>query len=66
MPSARVVSAARLAETAVTACDCSIENPTTAEYDGSLPTSVMSVPCSVVIMRGTFTPGMFISIWSAR
>jgi hypothetical protein len=41
------VSARRLFETAVTPCDCSIENATTRAYDGSLPTSVMSVPCRV-------------------
>ena len=39
-------------DTAVTPCDCSIENATTRAYDGSLPTSVMSVPCSVVTVRG--------------
>ncbi len=52
IPSAAIVSARRLFETAVTPCDCSIENATTRAYDGSLPTSVMSVPCSVVNMRG--------------
>ena len=36
--------------------DCSIENATISEYDGSLPTSVMSVPCSVVTTRGA-APG---------
>jgi hypothetical protein len=50
MPSVLMVSAFRLCDTAVTPCDCSIENATTSWYDGSLPTSVMSVPCSVVIV----------------
>ena len=47
-PSCRIVASARLFETAVTPSDCSIEKATISEYDGSLPTSVMSVPCSVV------------------
>ena len=29
---------------------------TVSAYDGSLPTMVMSVPCSVVTMRGTGRP----------
>ena len=66
MPSVRAVSLARLCETAVTPCDCSIENATTDEYDGSLPTSVMSVPCRVVMVRGTVGPSAAVSIWSAR
>ena len=37
----------------MTPSDCSIENATISEYDGSLPTSVISVPCSVVTTRGT-------------
>jgi hypothetical protein len=52
----RTVSRARLSDTAVTPCDCSIENATTDEYDGSLPTSVMSVPCSVVTFAGWSEP----------
>ena len=52
-PSSRQVAARRLSDTAVTPSDCSIENATISEYDGSLPTSVMSVPCSVVTTRGT-------------
>ncbi len=51
-PSSDTVDARRLADTAVTASDRSIENATISEYDGSLPTRVMSVPCSVVITRG--------------
>ena len=52
MPSAAIVPAFRLWDTAVTPCERSIENATTRAYDGSLPTSVMSVPCSVVMVRG--------------
>ena len=51
-PSSLRVEAARLRDTAVTASDRSIENATISEKDGSLPTSVMSVPCSVVTTRG--------------
>ena len=47
-----IVSALRLCDTAVTPSDCSIEKATTRACDGSLPTSVMSVPCSVVTVRG--------------
>ena len=43
-------------DTAVTRSDCSIEKATISEYDGSLPTSVMSVPCSVVTTRGALPP----------
>ena len=50
--SAAIVSARRLFDTAVTPSDCSIENAITRAYDGSLPTSVMSVPCKVVSIRG--------------
>ena len=50
--------ALRLSETAVTPCDCSIENATTRLYDGSLPTSVMSVPCSVVTVRDARAAGL--------
>ena len=46
------VVALRLRDTAVTLCDRSIEKATTRRYDGSLPISVMSVPWSVVIVRG--------------
>ena len=56
--SAAIVSVRRLLDTAVTPCDCSIENATTRAYEGSLPTSVMSVPCSVVSIRGWFVPGL--------
>ena len=52
MPSSRWVSAFRLSDTAVTPSDCSMQNATVSEYDGSLPSSVMSVPCSVVITLG--------------
>ena len=52
MPSWRCVSAFRLSDTAVTPSDCSMQNATASEYDGSLPSSVMSVPCSVVITLG--------------
>ena len=51
-PSSAYVEARRLFDTAVTASDCSIEKATMREYDGSLPTSVMSVPCSVVTTFG--------------
>ena len=47
-PNARYVSSRRYDETAVTASDCSIETLVIVKYDGSCPTSVMSVPCSVV------------------
>ncbi len=50
--SSRRVLSLRLCDTAVTPSDRSIENATISEYDGSLPTSVMSVPCSVVTTRG--------------
>ena len=50
--SSRRVASRRLCDTAVTPSDRSIENATISEYDGSLPTSVMSVPCSVVTTRG--------------
>ena len=52
-PSSRRVAARRLSDTAVTPSDFSIEYATISENDGSLPTSVMSVPCSVVTTRGT-------------
>ena len=42
----------KLSETAVTPSDCSMQNATASEYDGSLPSSVMSVPCKVVITLG--------------
>ena len=66
MPRPAIVSALRLSDTAVTPSDRSIENATTRAYDGSLPTSVMSVPCSVVIVRGRVQPGAALRIWSAR
>ena len=47
-----MVSRRRLSDTAVTPCERSMENPTTHEYDGSDPIKVMSVPCSVVTIRG--------------
>ena len=50
------MSAFRLSETAVTPSDWLIENATVSEYNESLPSSVMSVPCSVVTMRGTGPP----------
>ena len=50
------MSARRLSDTAVTPSDCSIENATVSEYEGSLPTSVMSVPCSVVTTCGARAP----------
>jgi hypothetical protein len=43
----------RLSETAVAPSARSIENATISEYDGSLPTTVMSVPCIVVTTFGT-------------
>ena len=63
------MSAFRLWDTAVTPCDRSIENATTRAYDGSLPTRVMSVPCSVVTVRGARRRPEaceVASIWSAR
>ena len=51
--SSRQVSALRLSDTAVTPSDCSMQNATVSEYDRSLPSSVMSVPCSVVMTDGT-------------
>ena len=66
MPRNETVSALRLCETAVTPCDCSIEKATALAYDGSLPTRVMSVPCSVVTVRGGTTAGAEVSIRSAR
>jgi hypothetical protein len=51
-PTSATVSRRRLSDTAVTACERSIEKPTTHEYDASAPISVMSVPCSVVTIRG--------------
>ena len=62
MPSAPIVSAFRLWETAVTRSDRSMQNATTRAYDGSLPTSVMSVPCRVVTVLGVATPGAAASI----
>ena len=62
MPNVLMVSASRLCDTAVTPWDCSIEKPTTRAYDGSLPTSVMSVPWSVVTVRGAGAPGTDVSI----
>ena len=61
-PSAETVSARRLRETAVTACDCSMENATTRVYEGSLPMRVISVPCSVVTIRGQANDGLAASI----
>ena len=61
-PRADIVSARRLRDTAVTACDCSMEKATTRVYDGSLPMSVISVPCSVVTIRGQAKEGVAASI----
>ena len=47
-PNASYVSSRRYSDTAVTASDFSIENLVTVKNDLSCPTSVMSVPCSVV------------------
>ena len=66
IPSVLIVSCLRLCDTAVTPADCSIENATTRLYDGSLPTSVMSVPWSVVTVRGARVPVSALMIWSAR
>ncbi len=49
------VSVRKLSDTAVTASDDSIAKAITGAKAGSLPTSVMSVPCKVV-MNGTRTP----------
>jgi hypothetical protein len=49
-PKARYVSSRRYFDTAVTASDFSIENRVIVKYEGSCPTNVMSVPCSVVTM----------------
>ena len=51
----RYVSSRRLFETAVTPSDWSMQKAAVSEYDGSLPINVTSVPCSVVMMRGTLT-----------
>src|SRR3954469_22402962 len=51
--SSRHVSALRLSDTAVTPSDCSMQNATVSEYERSLPSSVISVPCSVVMTDGT-------------
>ena len=56
---AEVLARARCAsdaDGAVTPSDCSIEKRVIGRYDGSLPTSVMSVPCSVVTTRGARAP----------
>ena len=56
---ARIVSRVRRArscETDVTASDCWRTNCVSGAYDGSLPTIVMSVPCSVVTSLGTGSP----------
>ena len=50
------VSAFRLSDTAVTPSDCSMQNATVSEYDRSLPSSVMSVPCSVVMTARHASP----------
>ena len=58
--------ALRLSDTAVTPSDCSIENATISEYERSAPSSVMSVPCSVVMTCGTDPPFVAARIWRAR
>ncbi len=47
-PKAVTVSRCRCSDTAVIRSDFSIENLVIGRYDGSCPTMVMSVPCSVV------------------
>ena len=42
----------------MTASERSIENFVMEKYDGSWPTSVMSVPCSVVTMATACFPAM--------
>ncbi len=64
--SSRSVSAFKLSETAVTPSDCSIEKAIVSEYDRSLPSSVMSVPCSVVMTDGTRVECVEARIWRAR
>ena len=63
---AAYVDCLRLSDTAVTRSDCSIENATISENDGSLPTSVISVPCSVVTTRGALRSCVDISTARAR
>ena len=66
MPSSAQVSVLRLCDTAVTPSDWSMQKATVSVYEGSLPTSVMSVPCRVVITEGTRSVGCAIMIWRAR
>ena len=65
-PSSRCVVALRLSDTAVTPSDCWIENLMISEYERSAPSSVMSVPCSVVMTFGTDPPFEAARIWRAR
>ena len=65
-PSSRRVSALRLSDTAVTPSDCSMQKATVSEYDGSPPSSVMSVPCSVVMTFGGIRSNDDVRICRAR
>ena len=55
-PKARYVSSRRYAETAVTTSDRSMENLVMAKKLDSWPTSVMSVPCRVVMTCKSRSP----------
>ena len=66
IPSVSNVKSRRLAETAVTPSDCWIENATICEYEESFPTSVMSVPCSVVTTFGALPPSVCASTCRER
>ena len=60
------MSARRLSDTAVTPSDWSMQNAAVSEYELSLPIRVTSVPCRVVMTRGTRAPAVFARIWRAR
>ena len=53
----------RNSETAVTPCDFMMPNRVISKKVRSWPTSVMSVPCRVVIRRGGFSPSI---CWASR
>jgi hypothetical protein len=61
-PKAFQVSTCRYRETAVRPSDFSIENLVIVWYDGSWPTIVMSVPCSVVRIGRSGRTGCSISL----
>ena len=43
-----------------------MQNAAVSEYELSLPMSVTSVPCNVVMTCGTLVPDRFARIWRAR